>query len=163
MLGELLRQRALDHPACDLAQHTIAAQDLALGALADDQLVDHPIEQPLAQLVGQLVALGSELLQQRVDQLPSRRIRHTRQRPSQPRLTERLLDHLRRGLTDTGGGEREGIARRTADATLTALKLRSIELVSVQHGRRLRLRPAWGLGSRRRHVAPVRSRLTQIL
>jgi len=38
-----------------------------------------------------------------------------------------------------------------------------MDRLAVQHGRRLGTATAWGLGSRRRHVAPVRSRLTQIL
>ena len=94
MLGQLLLQRALDHPAGDLAQHAVLSEDLALAALAGDQLVDHPVKQPLAQLVGQPVALGSELIQQRVDQRLTRIVGHSRHRSSQPGVVQRLLDHL---------------------------------------------------------------------
>ena len=50
-------------------EHAVLAEDLPLAPLAGDQLVDHPVKQPLAQLVGQPVALGAELIEQRVDQL----------------------------------------------------------------------------------------------
>jgi hypothetical protein len=62
MLGQLLLERALDHPAGDLAEHAVLAEDLALTALAGDQLVDHPVKQTLAQLIRKLPAPGAELI-----------------------------------------------------------------------------------------------------
>ena len=94
MLGQLLLERPLDHPG-DLAEHAALAEDLALAALAGDQLIDHPVKQPLAQLIGQLVAPGAELIQQRVDQLLAVLVRHSRHRSSQPSPRHRLLDHIR--------------------------------------------------------------------
>jgi hypothetical protein len=95
MLGQLLLQRSLDHPAGDLAEHAILPEDLALASLPGDQLVDHPVEQPLAQLLRQLVAPGAQLIQQRVDQRLTRIVGHSRHRSSQPGLRQRPLDHLR--------------------------------------------------------------------
>ena len=94
MLGQLLLERALDHPAGDLAEHAVLSEDLALASLAGDQLVDHPVQQPLAQLIRQPVALGSELIKQRVDQRLPRIVGHSRHRSSQPGVVQRLLDHL---------------------------------------------------------------------
>ena len=94
MLGQLLFERPLHHPAGDLAEHAFLAEDLALAPLAGDQLIDHPVKQPLAQLIRQLLAPDPELIQQRIDQLLALLAAHVRHRSSQPGPTQRLLDQL---------------------------------------------------------------------
>ncbi len=94
MLGQLLLERPLHHPPGELPQHAVLAEDLPLAALAGDQLVDHPVQQAVAQLLRQLPTLGSELIQQRLDQLRARLVGHVRHRPSQAGPLERLVDQV---------------------------------------------------------------------
>ena len=128
MLGQLLLQRSLDHPAGDLAEHAVLPEDLALAPLTGDQLIDHPVQQPLAQLLRQPVAPGAELIKQRVDQLLTRIVGHSRHRSSQPGPTESVLDHLlAQGPCSSRAPHRGRAARWRLAASAVRIRASSLE------------------------------------